>query len=85
MGFFAHIFNGVVQTTIEFNSEFLRKTIANFSKTMLIMILASSVTALFVLIIPDILLIFLETDKLFLHQLVFYLFAFASFDFGLKN
>lgn len=57
----------------------------NFVKIIAIMSLANLVTALIILGIPSSFLSFIGTDTLFFHQLLFYLFAFAAFDFGLKN
>jgi uncharacterized membrane protein len=84
-GFFAHIFNGLIQKHITFDSSYILKTICNFIKILAVMILATFVTGLLILIIPSSFLGLIGTDMLFFHQLVFYLFAFAAFDFGLKN
>jgi hypothetical protein len=84
-GFFAHIFNGVVQSQIHFNSKFVIMTIRNFGKVIVIMTLATLLGSLIVLGVPDSFLRFIGSDKEFFHQLLYYLFAFAAFDFGLKN
>jgi hypothetical protein len=84
-GFFSHIFNGLVQSRNKFDSNYIFKTIGNFFKILAIMTLATLVTAIFILGIPESFLNLIGTDIGFFHQLVFYLFAFAAFDFGLKN
>ena len=84
-GFFAHIFNGVIQSKIHFDLEFVIKTVRNFVKIIVIMSLATLVTALLILGIPNRFFTFIGTDAVFFHQLLFYLFSFAAFDFGLKN
>jgi TctA family transporter len=84
-GFFAHIFNGLIQKNITFDPSYILKTIGNFIKILAVMILATFVTGLLILIIPSSFLGLIGIDMLFFHQLVFYLFAFAAFDFGLKN
>jgi hypothetical protein len=84
-GFFSHIFNGLIQKNIKFDSEFILKTISNFIKVLGIMILATLATALCIVGIPESFLKLVGTDTVFFHEIVFYLFAFAAFDFGLKN
>jgi hypothetical protein len=84
-GFFAHIFNGVIQSKIHFDTKFVFKTIRNFIKVVGVMTLATLATALIILVIPQSFLKSIGTDTPFFHELVFYLFAFAAFDFGLKN
>jgi hypothetical protein len=84
-GFFAHIFNGLIQSKIIFDSAYIFKTIRNFFKILAIMALATLSTSLIILGIPTSFLSFVGTEVGFFHQLVFYLFAFAAFDFGLKN
>jgi uncharacterized membrane protein len=84
-GFFAHVFNGLVQKHINFDFQYILKTIKNFVKILAIMILATLITGLLILSIPSSFLTLIGTDTVFFHQLVFYLFAFAAFDFGLKN
>jgi hypothetical protein len=84
-GFFSHIFNGLIQSKIKFDSDYILKTIRNFFKILAIMTLTTSTTALNILGIPNSFLGLIGTDISFFHQLVFYLFAFAAFDFGLKN
>ena len=84
-GFFAHIFNGLIQSKIHFDLEFVFKTTRNFCKIIVIMSLATLVTALLILGIPSGFLSIIGTDTVFFHQLLFYLFSFAAFDFGLKN
>jgi hypothetical protein len=49
------------------------------------MTLASLVTGVLILGIPASFLTYIGSDVIFFLQLVFYLFAFAAFDFGLKN
>lgn len=49
------------------------------------MTLATLATAICIIVIPESFLKFVGSDDAFFHQLVFYLFAFAAFDFGLKN
>jgi hypothetical protein len=49
------------------------------------MTLATLLTGLFIVIIPNAFLKSIGVEVEFFHQLVFYLFAFAAFDFGLKN
>jgi hypothetical protein len=85
IGFFVHIFNGLIQTKIKFDSEYIKMTILNFAKTVLIMSLTTLCFAFIILIIPNSFYSLISLDESFLHQLVFYLFAFASFDFGLQN
>ena len=84
-GFFAHIFNGLIQSKIHFDLEFVIKTTRNFVKIIVIMSSATLVTALLILGIPNSFLAYIGTDTIFFHQLLFYLFSFAAFDFGLKN
>jgi hypothetical protein len=84
-GFFAHIFNGLVQSKVKFDSQYVLKTVRNFFKILAIMTLATLITGLLILIIPTGFLKLIGTDLVFFHELVFYLFAFAAFDFGLKS
>jgi hypothetical protein len=84
-GFFAHVFNGMIQKHIQFDSVFILKTIGNFVKILGVMTLATLATGILILAIPKSFFGLIGTDVVFLHQLVFYLFAFAAFDFGLKN
>lgn len=84
-GFFAHIFNGLIQAKIKFDSGYIIKTIQNFIKILAVMTLASLTTGLFILVIPSSFYTLIGSDMIFFHQLVFYLFAFSAFDFGLKN
>jgi uncharacterized membrane protein len=84
-GLFTHIFNGIIQEHIHFNRHYIRKIFFNFVKVFGVMFFAVLSTALFVLIIPDSLLKSLSTDTAFLHQLMYYLLAFAAFDFTLKS
>jgi hypothetical protein len=49
------------------------------------MTLATLATALCIVGIPESFLKLIGTDIVFFHEIVFYLFAFAAFDFGLKN
>jgi hypothetical protein len=84
-GFFSHVFNGLVQKHITFNSEYIFKTVRNFFKILAIMTLATLATALCIVGIPESFLKAVGTDTIFFHEIVFYLFAFAAFDFGLKN
>jgi hypothetical protein len=84
-GFFAHIFNGLVQSNIKFDYKYILRIVRNFFKVLAIMTLATLVTGLVILGIPESFLKMLGTDVTFFHELVFYLFAFAAFDFGLKN
>jgi hypothetical protein len=79
IGFFVHIFNGLVQTKVKFDLNYIKKTIFNFIKTLIIMLATTLCITLFIGFLSK------NQDEEFLHQLVFYLFAFASFDFGLKN
>jgi hypothetical protein len=85
MGFFVHIFNGIAQSKVHFNQKYILKTIINFFKTLFVMGTTSLIIGTIVLLTPEKVLISIGTDKLFLEQIVFYLFAFASFDFGLQN
>jgi hypothetical protein len=84
-GFFSHVFNGLIQSKIKFDSDYVIKTVRNFFKILVIMTLATLSTAILILGIPNSFLSFIGTDLAFFHQLLFYLFAFAAFDFGLKN
>jgi hypothetical protein len=84
-GFFSHIFNGFIQSKIHFNKDYILKTIFNFFKVFAVMTLATLVTALLILVIPAWFYTLIGSDIPFFHELVFYLFAFAAFDFGLKN
>jgi hypothetical protein len=84
-GFFAHVFNGLIQKHIQFDSAFVLKTIGNFVKILGVMTLATLTTGILILAIPISFFGLIGTDIVFFHQLVFYLFAFAAFDFGLKN
>jgi hypothetical protein len=84
-GFFAHVFNGMIQKHIQFDSAFILKTIGNFVKILGVMTLATLATGILILAIPNSFFGLIGTDVVFFHQLVFYLFAFAAFDFGLKN
>jgi hypothetical protein len=79
IGFFVHIFNGLIQTRIKFNLTFVKKTTINFTKTLAVMLASTLSMGLVILILPS------PQDIEFYHQLVFYLFAFASFDFVFKN
>jgi hypothetical protein len=84
-GFFSHIFNGLIQKNIQFNGQYILKTARNFLKILAIMTLATLATALCIVGIPESFLKAVGTDTVFFHEIVFYLFAFAAFDFGLKN
>jgi hypothetical protein len=85
MGFFVHIFNGIVQSKVHFNQKYIVKTIINFFKTLFVMGTTSLILGTILLLTPEKVLNSIVTDKEFLDQLIFYLFAFASFDFGLQN
>jgi hypothetical protein len=85
MGFFVHIFNGIVQSKVHFNQKYIVKTIINFFKTLFVMGTTSLILGTILLLTPEKVLNSIVTDKTFLDQLIFYLFAFASFDFGLQN
>jgi hypothetical protein len=84
-GFFVHIFNGLIQSKITFDTQYLHKTLMNFFKVLGVMSLATVVIGLLVIALPKEFFNMLGTEELFLHQLLFYLLAFAAFDFGLKN
>jgi hypothetical protein len=84
-GFFSHIFNGLIQQHIKFDSVFILKTIFNFFKILGVMTLATLATAVLIIGIPNSFFGLIGVDVVFFHQLLFYLFAFAAFDFGLKN
>jgi hypothetical protein len=84
-GLFTHIFNGIIQTHIHFNRYYLKKVVINFLKVLLVMSLAVLTTASLVVFVPDSFLISLNTDKRFFHDLMYYLLAFAAFDFTLKS
>jgi hypothetical protein len=85
IGFFSHIFNGLIQSKIIFDTNYIFKTAQNFLKVLAIMTLATLSTSLIVVGIPTSFLTLIGTDTVFFHQLLYYLFAFAAFDFGLKN
>jgi hypothetical protein len=81
-----HIFNGIVQSKITFDTEFVLKTLTNFFKVLVVMSLATLVIGLFIImLLPKEFYMLIGTDETFFHQLLFYLLAFAAFDFGLKN
>jgi hypothetical protein len=84
-GFFSHIFNSLIQKHIKFDPQYILKTLINFFKILGVMTLATLFTGLLILAIPNRFFGLIGTDVVFFHQLVFYLFAFAAFDFGLKN
>jgi uncharacterized membrane protein len=84
-GFFSHIFNGLIQKHITFDAQYILKTLFNFFKILAVMTLATLLTGLFIILIPTSFLKSIGVELEFFHQLVFYLFAFAAFDFGLKN
>ena len=84
-GFFVHIFNGLIQTKIQFDAEYIRMTFFNFLKTIFIMTLSSIFVAMIIIIIPNSFYNLIGVEMVFLQQLMFYLIAFASFDFGLQN
>ncbi|MBC7406360.1 MAG: hypothetical protein H7230_02740 [Candidatus Parcubacteria bacterium] len=84
-GFFAHIFNGLVQSQIQFDWQYILRTVRGFGRVLSVMSLATLITAILILFVPDSFLAILGTDTMFFRQLVFYLLAFAAFDFGLKN
>jgi hypothetical protein len=85
MGFFVHIFNGIAQSKVHFDQKYILKTIINFFKTLFVMGTTSLILGTILLLTPEKVLNSIVTDKIFLDQLIFYLFAFASFDFGLQN
>ena len=84
-GFFAHIFNGLIQSQIQFDWQYILKTVHGFGRVLSVMSLATLITSVVILFIPDSFLAILGTDTIFFRQLAFYLLAFAAFDFGLKN
>lgn len=84
-GFFVNMFNGAVQSNIVFDPKYITKTMDNFFKVLMVMLLVTFAVTGLVLIIPTWFLEWLGTDSVFFHQLVFYLFTFAAFDFGIKN
>jgi hypothetical protein len=79
------VFNGLIQKYIKFDSAFVLKTIVNFFKILGVMTLATFATAVLILGIPSSFFVLIGVDVVFFHQLLFYLLAFAAFDFGLKN
>jgi hypothetical protein len=83
-GFFSHIFNGLIQKHIKFDTQYVLKTVFNFFKILGIMTFATLLTGLFIISVPGTFLKYIGVEVDFFHQLVFYLFAFAAFDFGLK-
>ena len=85
IGVVAHLFNGIVQSHIQFNKKYVTSLIINFAKVSFVWIGTVIVTSGFVLLLPDWLLKLAATDQPFLHGLVYYLYAFAAFDFTLKN
>jgi hypothetical protein len=84
-GFFVHIFNGIIQSKITFDLKYILKTISNFFKVLVVMSLATLIIGILIIAVPLEFFSMIGTDQLFLHQLLFYLLAFAAFDFGLKN
>jgi hypothetical protein len=85
IGVVAHLFNGVVQSHIDFNTKYLKSIVLNFAKVSFVWIGTVILTSGFILLFPDTLLRLINTDQAFLHGLVYYLYAFAAFDFTLKN
>ena len=80
-GFLAHIFNGLIQTHIAFDLKYISKTVHKFIKVLIVMGSSTLIISLLILILPDTLFTYINSDEEFLHQLVYYLFAFAAFDF----
>lgn len=80
-GFLAHIFNGLIQTHITFDLKYILKTIHKFIKVLIVMGSSTLIISTLILILPNAFLVNINTNQEFLHQLVYYLFAFAAFDF----
>lgn len=85
LGIAAHLFNGVVQEHIHFNTIYVLKLIYNFLKLSLVLILTVVCSSFIILMIPNYFLLSIGTDSEFLHHLVYYLYAFAAFDFTLEH
>lgn len=84
-GFFSHVFNGLLSKDVNFNRVFINKTLRNFIRILGVMTLATFLLSIIILGIPESFFTFLGSDIIFFHQLLYYLLAFAAFDFGLKN
>jgi hypothetical protein len=84
-GFFAHLFYGFIHHDIQFNWEYIRTTIFNFLKVVFTMTMATLLIAIIILVIPDKFYPSIGLEMGFIHQLIYYLLAFAAFDYGLKN
>jgi hypothetical protein len=85
LGFFVHIIDGIIAADIHFDAEFILKTTINFTKVLFVMSFTSLLCGALVLTIPTQFLESIQTDSKFMKDLIFYLLAFAAFDFGLKN
>jgi hypothetical protein len=84
VGMVTHLFNGIAQTHIQFTSRYIKSVVINFLKLSFVWIGTVMITSGLILLIPESLLKNINTDTIFLHGLVYYLYAFAAFDFTLK-
>ena len=85
VGLFAHLVNGVVQHDIKFNVQYVWLLIKNVSKIIIVFFGASLAISLLISAVPTSFLNMLHTDMTFMHQLIYYLLAFAGFDFTLVH
>lgn len=85
IGFLIHLVMGVVRDDIHFDLNYIVLRIKNFVKIVLIMITVTLPISIILYFIPLSFYEFIRSEKTFALDLFYYLFAFASFDFGLKN
>ena len=81
VGLVVHIINGAVHHKIVFNRTYVTTVLRNFARISLVWLLAVLVTATGISLIPHSFLVSIGAEKKFLEDLVFYLYAFAAFDF----
>lgn len=85
IGLVAHFINGVVQSHIRFDWKYVKGLLTNFVKITVVWVIAIIIVAGVVQSLPESFYMKFGTDKDFMHHLIYYLYAFAAFDFTLDH
>jgi hypothetical protein len=84
-GFLVHIFNAVLSADITFDRQYGSRLLGNFCRVILVMSLSTGCMVLLANLFTPIILGFIGLDLVFWYELMYYLVAFAAFDFGLAS
>ena len=84
-GLIAHTLNSLVQEHVTVNAHFLKTLVWSYAKVVFVLATAVILSALFIVFVPESFLENIGTNKVFLHELVYFLYSFAAFDFTLKH